>query len=295
MNLLNPTLVDISCAALLSFTAPINAEVAPDLKQNAQILHSILQTAFKDTEQARLSSLQYSYLKGQGLLFQASSRGWQLFQPGSVVMPVAPMPPVPPMPDADFEFDFDVEFESSDMGSMAEAARAYAAQVKEQHRQSHRLHEKQRAIERELRETERKLRDLEFNKSLDTLTKEQHQELQALQQIAKSLQQKRAEAEKDAQQSRKELEEKRAKQLAQQQQQTEAMLNVVGEKLSQVLCDYGASLRQLPDNEHVTLQLNGRSNDGRYYWVIKKADIKQCMSGKISAKDLLAKASRYQF
>jgi hypothetical protein len=29
--------------------------------------------------------------------------------------------------------------------------------------------------------------------------------------------------------------------------------------------------------------------------VIKKADINQCMAGKIKAADLLAKAKRYQF
>ena len=296
MSILHPTLAALSCAALLGFTPLALAKVAPELKQNAQILHSILQTAFKDTGQARLSALQYSYLQGQGLLFQASSGGWQLFRPGNVVMPVAavpPAPPVPPLPDADFDFEF--EFDSSDVEHVAEAARAYAAEVKEQHRLSYRVHEKQRAIERELRETERKLRDLEFNKSLAKLDKEQQQELQLLQQMAKSLQQKKLEAEKEAQQSRQQLEEQRAKQLAQQQQQTEAMLKMVGEKFSQVLCDYGASLRQLPDNEHITLQLNSRSSDGRYYWVIKKTDIKQCMSGKINAKDLLSKANQYQF
>ena len=56
------------------------AEVSPALKKNADILQTILQTAFKDNENSRLSSLQYSYLTGQGLLFQASSGGRHIFQ-----------------------------------------------------------------------------------------------------------------------------------------------------------------------------------------------------------------------
>ncbi|HEX5792513.1 MAG TPA: hypothetical protein VFY01_04505, partial [Rheinheimera sp.] len=100
---------------------------------------------------------------------------------------------------------------------------------------------------------------------------------------------------KEAGLSRKQLEEQRARQLAEQQQQTAAMVKAVGEKFSQVLCDYGASLRDMPDSEYVTLQVNNRGSDGRYYWVVKKADINQCMTGKMKAKDLLAKANSYQF
>ena len=150
-------------------------------------------------------------------------------------------------------------------------------------------------IERELREAEREKRDIEFNQSLTKLDNEQQQELKMLQQKTKLLQEKLAEVAKEAELSRKQLEEQRAKQLAEQQQQTAAMVKAVGEKFSQVLCDYGASLRDMPDNEYVTLQVNNRGSDGRYYWVIKKADINQCMTGKMKAKDLLAKATSYQF
>ena len=78
------------------------------------------------------------------------------------------------------------------------------------------------------------------------------------------------------------------------QRQTELVAKV-GQVFSNTLCDYGASLRDMPDNEYVTLQVNNRSNEGRYYWVVKKADINQCMTGKIKAKDLLAKTNSYQF
>ncbi|MDR6981766.1 hypothetical protein J2X32_000374 [Rheinheimera pacifica] len=265
------------------------AEVSPALKKNADILQTILQTAFKDNENSRLSSLQYSYLSGQGLLFQASSGGRHIFQFRNMSIPATPVAPVPPLPGGEFEFD------SIDIEKITEAAEEMAEQMQDQHRQTYRIAEKQRAIERELRDVERDKRDIEFNKNLTKLDKEQQQELQMLQQKTKLLQEKLAEVAKEAGISRKQLEEQRAKQLAEQQQQTAAMVKTVGEKFSQVLCDYGASLRDMPDNEYVTLQVSNRGSEGRYYWVVKKADINQCMTGKIKAKDLLAKTSSYQF
>ncbi|MDP2714830.1 hypothetical protein [Rheinheimera sp.] len=285
------SLLVAACAAVIGHSPLLAAEVSPNLKKNADILQTILHTAFKDSEQARLSSLQYSYLSGQGILFQASSGSRHRFQFRNIAMPAAPAAPLPPLPGGEYEFEFD----SSDIEQITEAAEEMAEQMHDQHRQSYRIAEKQRVIERELRDTEREKRDIEFNKSLTTLDKEQQQELQMLQQKTKLLQEKLAEVAKEAGLSRKQLEEQRAKQLAEQQQQTAAMVKTVGEKFSQVLCDYGASLRDMPDNEYVTLQVNNRGNEGRYYWVVRKADINQCMTGKIKAKDLLAKANSYQF
>ena len=290
------SLLVAACAAIIGHSPLLAAEVSPALKKNADILQTILHTAFKDSEQARLSSLQYSYFTGQGLVFQANSGGRQVFKFNRMLAPVAPVPPAPPappMPDSDFDIEF--EFDTNDAEEMAEAAANMAEQMHEQHRQSYRIFEKQRAIERELRDAEREQRDIEFSQSLSKLDSEQQQELKMLQQKTKLLQEKLAEVAKEAGLSRKQLEEQRAKQLAEQQQQTTAMLKVVSEKFSQVLCDYGASLRDMPDNEYVSLQVSNRGSEGRYYWVVKKADINQCMTGKIKAKDLQAKTTSYQF
>ena len=92
-------------------------------------------------------------------------------------------------------------------------------------------------------------------------------------------------------------EEQRSKQLAEQQKQTAAMVKTVGEKFSQVLCDYGASLREIKDSEFVSLQLEtAQGRDGKdIYWVFKKSDINQCVSGKLKAETLLKKADYYQY
>jgi hypothetical protein len=295
MNALRRTTIYAAVLGATLAVLPVTAaEVSPALKQNADLLKTILHTAFKDDSASRLSSLQYSYLTGQGLLFQANAAqggqyGFYFRSTGANGAPVPPLPPQPPLPNGNLEFD------AEEIERIAEAAHDMAEQMQQQHHHSYRVAEQQRAIERELRDVERETREIEFNKTLSKLDKEQQQELEKLKQKAKLLQEKQAQVAKEAALSRKQLEEQRNKQLAEQQQQTAAMIKSVGEKFSQLLCDYGASLRDLPDTEYVSLQVNSRGADGRYYWVIKKADINQCMSGKIKAKDLLVKAKTYQF
>lgn len=270
------------------------AEISTELKKNADILRTILQTAFKDSESSRLSSIQTSYLSSQGLLFQAntSGRGHAVFHFDG---PDIPMPPPPPAGDIDAVFEYQVEFDTDDMESWADAAREMAEEQRQLHRQSYRLVEKQREIDSELREVERDLRDIEFNKSLGKADKEQQQELAKLQQMRKSLLQKQTEVQNEVAVSRKQAEEQRVKTQEARQKQTAALVKAVSEKFTQVLCDYGASLRELSDNEHVTLQINHRGSRERHYWVVKKSDINQCVTGKIKAKDLLAKTATYRF
>ena len=80
------------------------------------------------------------------------------------------------------------------------------------------------------------------------------------------------------------------------QRQTE-LVTKVGQVFSATLCDYGASLRDLKEQEFVSFQLSlsGRDNARDHYWVVKKSDINQCVTGKIDAPALLKKASYYQY
>lgn len=299
MKALNLTVYAAAVTAALALLPVQAADDNAALKKNADILQTIMQTAFKENDASRLSSLQYSYLAGQGIFFQANAaiggKGNVFYfrSGGHAVAPVAPAAPVPPLPDGDYEFEF--EFDTEEIERLTEAAQDMAEQMEQQHLQRYRISEKQRVIERELRDVEREKRDLEFNKSVSKLDKEQQQQLAMLQQKAKVLQEKQAEVTKEAEISRKQLEEQREKQRAEQRQQVTVMVKSVGETFSQLLCDYGASLKEVPDSEFVSLQVNSRVATERFYWVVKKADINQCMSGKIKAKELLARANIYQF
>lgn len=66
-----------------------------------------------------------------------------------------------------------------------------------------------------------------------------------------------------------------------------------------VVCDYGASLRALPDDEHLSLVLTGLGEDGvsgirtdRIHVMTKEA-LLQCQRGLISAEELMALAHSY--
>jgi Mg2+ and Co2+ transporter CorA len=282
----------VAFGAALAILPACASEISPAIRKNADILQTILHTAFKDSDASRLSSLQYSYLSGQGLLFQANAMlgNRHMFHFSGHTLGMAPVAPVP-LPGGEFEFEFD----TGEIERLAEAAQDMAEQIQQQQRRHYRVAEQKRDIERELRDAERDKRDIEFSKKLSKLDEEQQKELELLQQKTKVLQEKLADVEKEAAKSQKELQQQRSELQAEHEQKTAAMVKTVGEKFTQILCDYGASLRDIPDNEYVTLQVSARRADGSYYWVVKKADINQCMSGKIKAKDLLAKAKIYQF
>lgn len=68
-----------------------------------------------------------------------------------------------------------------------------------------------------------------------------------------------------------------------------------------LLCDYGASLRDLPDNEYLTVILKGLGQDAGaqerqdLIHVVSKRDLLQCQSGAISVNELKSRAVSYSY
>ena len=94
-----------------------------------------------------------------------------------------------------------------------------------------------------------------------------------------------------------EYQKKRAEQAKIAAEKQKELIAVISVNFANTLCDYGASLRELKDNEFVSLQLsNSRGRDQQdIYWVFKKSDINQCVTGKLTAESLLKKADYYQY
>lgn len=71
--------------------------------------------------------------------------------------------------------------------------------------------------------------------------------------------------------------------------------------LYQALCDFGASLRSLPDDEHVSIILEGLgdntedNNRSDKLHVLDKADVMACQSGAIDVEQLLARGVQYSY
>lgn len=286
-------------------------EVNAKLGQNLKIMQDILQSSLGGEEHSSIGRIQHSYLFGQGVAFRVDSNsGWLRH----FVMP--PMPPMPAMAPAapgsavtvaanvansisisengnSFSFSFDEEA----MEEMAEAAEAMAEQQQDQSEKLRDLREERRDIERDLRDYEREKRDIEFSSKVSKLTAEQQKELTEINQKSEQLKTQLAQLQKNLTEQEQEYNKKRAEQQKLAAQRQTELVAKMGQVFSNTLCDYGASLRDLKEQEFVSFQLSlsGRDNAKDHYWVVKKSDINQCVTGKIDAMALLKKASYYQY
>jgi hypothetical protein len=295
------------CLAAASHSAFAAETVSAKLRQNLEIMQDILQKSLEQGPNADIGRIQHSYLAGQGVLFQTSSNGGF-----GHFFPVAPMAPMAPIAGASAEemaavarnINVDVQVNTqfdeeafADLADQAEEmADAFSEQQEQMRDQLRDLREQKRDLERELRDVEREKRDIEFSQKVGKLDAEQQKTLKALSERQASLKKQVDDMQKKYAAQELEVQKKRAEQQKIAEQRQQALVTRVGTNFAATLCDYGASLRELKDNEFVSLQLSSHGRDNRdTYWVFKKSDINQCVSGKINASALLKKANAYQY
>jgi peptidoglycan hydrolase CwlO-like protein len=309
--------VSLVASLIITSTSFAATEVNAKLGQNLKIMQDILQSSLGGQEHSSIGRIQHSYLIGQGVAFRVDSNsGWL----SHFVMP--PMPPLPPgAPGApaapaapgtvsavqanaanainistdggNFSFNFDEEA----MEAMVESAEAWAEQVQDQNEKLRDLREERRDIERDLRDYEREKRDIEFSAKVSKLDAEQQKKLTEINQKSEQLKSQLAQLQKTLTTEETLYNKQKAEQDKLAKQRQTELVAKVGQVFSNTLCDYGASLRDLKEQEFVSFQLNlsGRDQAKDHYWVVKKTDINQCVTGKIDAPALLKKASYYQY
>jgi hypothetical protein len=300
--------VSLLAGLIIASTGLTAAEVNGRLGQNLKIMQDILQTSLGGQEHSSIGRIQHSYLMGHGVAFRVDSHnGWLRHFMMPPMPPVAPAAPGTAMAVATnvansisvsgngngFSFSFDEEA----IEEMAEAAEAMAEQQQDQSEKLRDLRDERRDIERDLRNYEREQRDIEFSSKVSTLNADQQKELKEIKQKSEQLKSKLAQLQKNLIEQEQEYNKKRAEQQKLAAQRQTELVAKVGQVFSSTLCDYGASLRDLKEQEFVSFQLSlsGRNNAKDHYWVVKKADINQCVTGKIDAPALLKKASYYQY
>lgn len=309
------TLSTLGLALLLtvSTTSLANTPVNEKLRNNLEIMRDILQKSLDQQEHtANLGRVELSYLAGQGVLFRTQSGGGYSFvfdmDNGNL-----PLPPLPPMPElgslqnvakaagaaakAGIATQVLDETEIEEIQQQAEQAVELLHEQQETLREQNReLRDQSRDLARELRDVQREKRDVEFSQKVGSKDADLQKRLseltakeQQLQQKVSALQQQYAQAEQALQQKRQEQQK-----LAQQKQNE--LIARIGYSFATTLCDYGASLRELKEQEFVGLQLEmpGSRKQGDIYWLLSKAEVNQCISGKINAEALLKKARYYR-
>ncbi|MDR7120914.1 hypothetical protein [Rheinheimera soli] len=300
--------VSLLAGLIIASTGLTAAEVNGRLGQNLKIMQDILQTSLGGQEHSSIGRIQHSYLMGHGVAFRVDSHnGWLRHFMAPPAPPAAPAAHGHAMAVAanvansinisgngsSFSFSFD----EAAIEEMAEAAEAMAEQQQDQSEKLRDLREERRDIERDLRDYERERRDIEFSSKVSKLDSDQQKKLTEINKKSEQLKSQLAVLQKNLTVQEQEYNKKRAEQQKLAAQRQTELVAKVGQVFSSTLCDYGASLRDLKEQEFVSFQLSlsGRDNAKDHYWVAKKADINQCVTGKIDAPALLKKASYYQY
>ncbi|QOL25371.1 hypothetical protein LP316_13880 [Thalassotalea sp. LPB0316] len=290
----------------LAFSSTSIAQVdMSDMHKQLNIMNGIFKTSLNEVagpSGAQVGRVDSLYLKDQGIVFTLQTGGhfshWQGDDFAFISVPPAP---VAPMIEHDIVIDDDVEeiiirtMEAT--GHEYEKAIETMAQVREESRQ---LREQQRDVTFELRDVERDLREKKYQEKRiaedKAALKELKAEIKALEKEQKALlEQREVLAEKNKKQAQ-------ARQAQKQEQQKKRMQYnaALHQQFAETLCAYGNSLKALPKDEKISLvvkrggeQVNNRVLDKVI--IFNKADMLDCVIDKVSAKQLLSKATQYSF
>jgi len=310
------------CALLaLSVSAANNGKADyADMQKQLNIMSDIIKSSVgvqKGRKGSKISNIQTTYLKGQGVVFTISSGShsnrWGNFNfnftmPDLPVMPPLPVKPVAPGAntgghDYDDEGDsiFSEDFNERMSNAFESANRGYerAVDSMERSRDVYReLKNDQRDLRNEVRDLQREKRDLEYQmrRADDKSKAELGKQMAKLSSRQAEFEKTRAELSKKSEQLRNEQNSQRTKQ----DNERSAFYKELNQSLAETLCLYGNGLKALPKNENVSMIIkSGGSKENRRYkdqiFVFSKKDISACSSDKITSSKLLAQGNGYQF
>ncbi|WP_448563615.1 hypothetical protein [Thalassotalea ganghwensis] len=271
-----------------------------EMKKQLQIMDKIITSSLADVDNTgrfSIGNIDSTYLKGQGVLFTLDTRsGLSNWAEGFKVN----LPDMPALlSGAEIEINED-ELERITEEAMAIAEQATGAfesfyQGREGY---HQVRESQRDAQYRLRDVSRELRDIEYQ--LNVAPEKEVAKLESkkseLTQLKETLTSKVKKLSEKVEEYQKQKEAERQEQLKLRQ----SYYTNVAQTLAETICLYGNGLRALPNKENVNIVMKsaGSKDDNRFrdrVYVFSKRDISDCASEKITAKQLLAKGSGYQF
>lgn len=270
--------------------APIESDFSRSQKE-IKIMNNIIKASLNSEKGIKVRSLSGVYLAEQGYIFDINASGlsgsfksWNDF-----------------FVDSEFDFvDGEMVIEAKEV-TMDLANEAYQSAMEALRQSSEVIREfaeQEREIEYQLREVERERRDLdlerrhaarESEKEVQNALSKLEQKKEKLQVERKAVREKRESIKQSLQSKSKE----KAKKAAEKRKEN---IRLVTNTLTQTLCDYGAGLKGLSKDQFVNFVIdNAMGNKQDLILIFKKSDISQCVMGDISSKQLLAKATHYNF
>ncbi|RDV28156.1 hypothetical protein DXV75_04120 [Alteromonas aestuariivivens] len=289
-----------ACLSAHAFSADMK-----ELNQELEIMTGVLDTVLKQhskRQEVRYRKLDATYLLNQGVVFEVTttdtSAGWGGWSEIMSLIPPAPLAHISIM-DGDEDIEIVQEWESIAENAIREVEESF----RETHEELRELRDRSREMAWERRELDRQKRDLEFElrQAQDKRQKEIREDLNELEQELAQLDSKEREIKQHADEIEQRQQAKLEQQKQAQQQAYKTFLANFESSIGDALCRFGAGLRELPDNEHISFVLKdfslttqGRERNDRVY-VFSKSKVKQCASEKIDESKLLASAQVYEF
>lgn len=306
-----------SSLAISPVQAKNNETDIKEVRNEAAIMLNILQASLKQQssdKNIRFRAESVFYLANQGVVFEIDSGrhgggrhggnffGFDLNGLNGLISSI-PAAPVPPNTKGSrFEINIDENEIERMVMNFVEHGEHYDDDVTDKMRD---LSEERRELGWEKREYERTRRDLEFEKrnadserrkEIDKRLSDVNREVAKLEAKAKELETFRSNLEAERNQQV-------AKRQAAKQKLYKESLSLFEDTIGDMLCRYGAGLRSLADEEHVTFLLSDfvdADNDsviGSHdkVYVFKHKDIQACVTGKSNKDKLLTAAKTYLF
>ncbi|MDT0596300.1 hypothetical protein [Glaciecola petra] len=296
-------------ALLLTSLCTTSFTFATDFKEIAkelEIMDSVLSTSLKQEnkdQSIQFRSLTAQYLAKQGVVFEiATSQSVTRFRAFFDGNSAPSSPPESPA--------FPAVLSRSESRLLGEQQVAIARGLEEKQmlaseNSSNRIREVQQTMrdtEWQLRDYQRQLRDLNFE--LRSASEERKKEIKemtkALEKKAKEFTQQQKELNANANKLKLEMQKKLEEQQKNEIAASKLFLSAFEQDIADNLCRFGGGLRALPEDENVSFVLsnfnastNWESKDRIYVFPLK--EIKRCVQDKIKVKELLAKATVYDF
>lgn len=279
------------------------------LNEEMAIMSNIMKTSFSHSSRdasMRIRGIDSTYLAGQGAVFTISVRNNRGFSFGdfsfhSDDVHFIQEPPEPPEAPAIYASSLEA-LQNGEFEDLIESAVEMATEALEESRDRLReLREREREYAWEERGLERELKDLEF--ALRNLEDDDRQKVQTrktqLQASLDSLRKRKKEIEDYATELREEQEIKLKEQNAARQKEYARFIGQFEDRVSDMLCKYGAGLRAIDKSENVSFILSnigdGKGGKQDRIYVFGLENVQKCVRGNVSEEKLLENAESYLF
>jgi len=290
---------------LLAGSATATANAAPDIERihkDVMVMANTIELAFKQDDSCNHCDpkIETSYLAKQGAVFTVRANSWRSFHIGQesdgfsfVIPPIEPtevrrveikkmvgdiLDGVGIVMDevgSQIEFIADMEGDDSLIRMDSETRRG----LRELNRERREIEYRRREYEIELIHADEKER-----KELETNIQELESEIAALESRQTKLS-KTYEAEKKIREAARQVKRQKAK------NESDAQLALIEGIVLRSLCDYGAMLKNIPNDEHVSVVFEQKNEAKQRIVVMEIDDISSCKD----AKDLKSDATSYLF